>query len=113
MFSRNHRNIDKHRDRLEQSFKDLVAGAEDLLRSTADDSEEAMHGARHRLKRRLAEARGTAREWEDLALARTGRAARAADEYVHDHAWKSLGVVAVAGIAIGCLIAAACLSDRR
>ena len=114
MFSRNKSNFDDNRSRLEQSFKDLVSSAEGLLSSTADYSADEMHGARGRLKRQLANARDAAREWESLAVARGGQAARAADEYVHDNAWKSLGIVAVAGIAIGCLVAAACASsDRR
>lgn len=115
MFSRNKTNFDDNRSRLEQSFKELVSSAEGLLRSSADYSQDEMDGARGRLKRQLATARDAARDWESLAVARGGQAARAADEYVHDNTWKSLGIVAVAGIAIGCLVAAACVSssDRR
>ncbi|MEI2414879.1 DUF883 family protein [Orrella sp. JC864] len=112
MFSRSKSKWDQGRDQAQESFQELVERAERLLRSTADYGGEEMDSARKTLKRQLASARSAAREWEDVARERTGRAARVADAYVHEHAWTSLGVVAVAGVVIGCLAACACLSRR-
>ncbi len=113
MFSRNKTKFDDSRERAEQSFHDLVAGAEELLRSTASYTGDEMDSARTKLKRQLASARSTAREWEDVARVRTARAARVADDYVHENTWTSLGVVAVAGLVVGCIAACACLNGRR
>lgn len=41
-------------------------------------------------------------------IERTKRAAAVTDEYVHGHPWTAIGVGAVLGLAIGCLIALGC-----
>ncbi|SOE48916.1 Uncharacterized conserved protein [plant metagenome] len=112
MFSLHRNKPVRHRDNMERSFRDLLSSTEDLLRSTAAHTSEEVDGARARLKRQLAHARERAHDWEEVALARTGQAARAADDYVHANVWKSVGAVAVVGIVIGCLAASACLGKR-
>ena len=52
-----------HRARVSDSFQELLAGTEDLLRSTASYTGSEIEAARERLKRQLAEARESAGEW--------------------------------------------------
>ena len=98
-----------HRDRVNDSFHELLAGTEDLLRSTASYTGSEIESARARLKQQLAEARDHSRDWEGGARERAYRAKAYADEYVHEHAWKSVGVAALVGALLGCLVA----SGRR
>ncbi|CAB3721061.1 MULTISPECIES: DUF883 family protein [Achromobacter] len=98
-----------HRDRVNDSFRDLLSGTEDLLRSTASYTGSEIESARARLKQQLAEARHHAGDWEGAARERAYRAKAYADEYVHEHAWKSVGVAALVGALLGCLVA----SGRR
>ena len=86
-----------HRARVSDSFQELLAGTEDLLRSTASYTGSEIEAARERLKRQLAEARESAGEWETAARQRARRASVYADEVVHEHAWKSAGVAALVG----------------
>ncbi|HEY9270968.1 MAG TPA: DUF883 family protein, partial [Achromobacter sp.] len=46
-----------HRERVSDSFHELLAGTEDLLRSTATYTGSEIEAARARLKRQVAEAR--------------------------------------------------------
>ncbi len=98
-----------HRDRVSDSFQELLAGTEDLLRSTASYTGSEIEAARARLKRQLAEARDSAGDWEDQALDRARRAKAYADEYVHENAWKSVGVATLVGVLLGCCL----LANRR
>ena len=51
-----------HRDRVSDSLHELLAGTEDLLRSTASYTGSEIEAARARLTRQLAEARESAGE---------------------------------------------------
>lgn len=98
-----------HRDRVSDSLHELLAGTEDLLRSTASYTGSEIEAARTRLKRQLAEARGSAGDWEGAARERARRAKAYADEYVHENAWKSVGVATLVGVLLGCCL----LANRR
>ncbi|OZI33954.1 hypothetical protein CAL29_10325 [Bordetella genomosp. 10] len=99
-----------NKEKVAASFRELVAGTEDLLRSTASYTGEEVEEARRRLRRQLETARGMAGEWEQSASERYRRASELTDQYVHENAWKSIGVAALVGLLLG-----ACLSsgDRR
>ncbi|ALM82075.1 YqjD family protein [Bordetella sp. N] len=102
--------IAANKDKVAASFRELVAGTEDLLRSTASYTGEEVEGARKRLRRQLDAAKGVAGEWEQTAADRYRRASAVTDEYVHENAWKSIGLAALVGLLVG-----ACLTsgDRR
>ncbi|SSW72252.1 DUF883 family protein [Achromobacter agilis] len=93
-----------HRERVSDSFEELLAGTEDLLRSTASYTGSEIEAARARLRRQMAEARESAAEWPGVARERARRASLYADEYVHEHAWKSVGVAALVGALLGCFL---------
>jgi ElaB/YqjD/DUF883 family membrane-anchored ribosome-binding protein len=95
-----------HRERVSDSFQELLAGTEDLLRSTASYTGSEVEAARARLRRQLDEARESAGQWEGVARERARRASAYADEYVHEHAWKSVGVAALVGALLGCCLMA-------
>jgi ElaB/YqjD/DUF883 family membrane-anchored ribosome-binding protein len=67
---------------------------EDDLRAVVDDLERSLHGARNQ----LAVLRG-----EVVDRVRDG--ALAADHYVHDHPWQSIGIGAAVGVVVGVLLA--------
>jgi ElaB/YqjD/DUF883 family membrane-anchored ribosome-binding protein len=88
-----------------------MAGTEDLLRSTASYTGEEIESTRRRLKSQLDNARSTAGIWEGHAAERYRKAADFTDEYVHENAWKSIGVAALVGLVLGACLAAG--NDRR
>jgi ElaB/YqjD/DUF883 family membrane-anchored ribosome-binding protein len=75
------------------------------LRSTASYGGSEIESARDSLKHQLEAAREHAKGWERAAWDRARHASHAADEYVHENAWKSLAGAALIGVLAGvCLM---------
>ena len=92
------------RDQLVDDMKAVIADAEELLKATAGATGEKLGEVRARADARLRDARGRLAEIDDAVVARAKDAARAADDYVHEHPWGAVGIAAVAGILVGVLI---------
>ena len=91
--------------RVKASLNDLITGTEELLRSTAAHGGAEVESVRDRLKRQLDSARELAREGERSAVQRYHQVSSAADGYVHENAWKTVGIAVVVGVMIGaCLM---------
>jgi ElaB/YqjD/DUF883 family membrane-anchored ribosome-binding protein len=96
--------IDVSKEKLAADLKVVVADAEELLRATASQAGEKVGVARERIQASLASARVKLAETERAVLDQTKLAAKAADEYVHEHPWHAVGVAAVIGLLLGALI---------
>jgi ElaB/YqjD/DUF883 family membrane-anchored ribosome-binding protein len=92
------------KDKLMADLRVVVTDAEELLRLTADDVGEASVGLRNRLTERMQEARANLLDLQVNATDKAKAAGRAADDYVHDHPWKSVALGACVGLVIGMLI---------
>lgn len=99
------------KDKVTTSLRELMAGTEELLRSTASYTGEEVERARQRLKTQLENARSMAGTWESTAAERYRHVADATDEYVHENAWKSIGLAALVGVLLGACLSAG--NDRR
>jgi ElaB/YqjD/DUF883 family membrane-anchored ribosome-binding protein len=95
---------DVTKDKLVADLKVVVADAEELLRATAAQAGEKAAAARERIQASLASAKEKLSEAERIALAKAKEAAKATDEYVHDHPWKAVGIAAGVGFVLGLLI---------
>jgi ElaB/YqjD/DUF883 family membrane-anchored ribosome-binding protein len=93
-----------NKEKLVADLKVVVADAEELLRATASQAGEKVSAARARIEASLATAKVKLSEAERALLEQTKRAAKATDEYVHDHPWKAVGVAAGIGFVLGLLI---------
>jgi ElaB/YqjD/DUF883 family membrane-anchored ribosome-binding protein len=110
MSMKNHRaNMSRQKERVAFDVKDLVAGAEALLRSTAAYTGEEVEDARVKLQSQLQSAQEQAGQWKQVAKDRYREASDVTDEYVHDHPWGLLGIVAALGVAAGLCLG----SDKR
>ena len=92
-----------------RTVRDLISGTEALLRSTASYGGSEIEAARDRLKQQLEAAREQASGWERLAWDRARHASHAADEYVHENAWKSIAAAVLVGVLAGVCM----MSDHR
>jgi len=91
--------------RIAQQFRELVAGTEDLLRSTAEYTGAEIESARARLAEQLETARSAVEEWEHSDLrARAAHWSEAADRCVHEHTWAAIGIAAGVGLVVGCFV---------
>ncbi len=97
-------NTTESKEKLIADFKVVVADAEALLQATASETGEKLGEARTKLEKRLEEARGRLREAEGVLRDKGKEAADAADGFVRENPWKSVGIAAGFGLVIGMLI---------
>ena len=95
---------DASKDKLVADLKVVVSDAEELLRATASQAGEKVSAARERIQASLASAKVKLSEAERAALEKAKEAAKATDEFVHDHPWKAVGIAAGAGLLLGLLL---------
>ena len=91
-------------DKLAQDLKIVISDAEELLRATASQAGDKVSAAREKIQDSLHQAKVKLAEVEDILLDKGKEAARATDEYVHDHPWKAVGIAAGVGLIVGMLI---------
>lgn len=92
------------RDRLASDLRLVVADAEELLRVTASQAGEGAAEARARVQATLTQARANLLHMQETVVAKAKAAGHAADEYVHENPWGSIGVAAGIGLLAGILI---------
>lgn len=92
------------KDKLVTDLRGVVADAEELLHETANVTGEKMGELRVRLREKLMNARHKLAEAEEVAVEKAKAAARATDDYVHEHPWKAVGAAAGVGLILGLLI---------
>jgi ElaB/YqjD/DUF883 family membrane-anchored ribosome-binding protein len=93
------------RDQLVTDMKAVIADAEDLLKATAGAAGERIAAARARAEETLRAAKAKLAELDGAMADRAKHAARATDQYVHEHPWSAVGIAAAAGLLVGVLIA--------
>ncbi|HTP62400.1 MAG TPA: DUF883 family protein [Burkholderiales bacterium] len=92
------------KDKLVSDLKVLIADSEELLRASAGQAGEKIAVARERIQASLATAKVKMADAERAMLEKTKVAAKATDDYVHDHPWRAVGIAAGVGLVLGLLI---------
>jgi ElaB/YqjD/DUF883 family membrane-anchored ribosome-binding protein len=92
------------KEKLIDDFNGVVSEAEQLLKSVANESSDKTHELLSKLERNLRLAKERVVDFQDVAVERTKAAARATDDYVHEHPWRSIGVAAALGVVVGLLL---------
>lgn len=92
------------KEKLMQDLRVVVADAEELLRATAGQAGEKVATARERIQQNLAAAKARLAAAEEAIVGKTRQAAKATDEYVHEHPWKAVGIGVGVGLIVGMLI---------
>ena len=100
----NAQSADVSKEKLVADLKVVVADAEELLRATASQAGEKVAAARERIQASLASAKIKLTDAERALLEKTKEAAKATDEFVHEHPWKAVGIAAGVGLLLGILI---------
>lgn len=99
-----HVDTDGAKERFVADVKQVILDAEELMQATAHSTEGKVAALRERLAENLKVARYKLADAEDAIKVKTREVARATDDYVHEHPWKSIGVAAGAGLIVGLLI---------
>ena len=91
-------------DKLMEELRLMVADAEELLVSTANQTGEGAALARARIQKSLHVVKGRLMSAETALIERSRVAAKATDQYVHDNPWKAIGISVCAGVIVGMLV---------
>lgn len=97
-------NIDVSREKLASDLRVVISDAEELVRATAGQMGEKAVVARERIQESLRAAKEKLSRAEEAVVDKTKAAARATDDYVHDHPWGAVGIGAAVGLVVGMLI---------
>lgn len=93
------------REQLLSDLKAVVADSEELLKATAGELDARAAAARARVQESLRTAKVKIEALNAETLDRLNDAAKATDQYVHEHPWGAVGIAAAAGLLVGVLIA--------
>ena len=93
-------NIHLAKDRLATDLKNVIHDTELLLREIGSDLSDKGKQARARLATTLEAAKESCHHLQEKTIA----TAKAADEYVHDNPYKSMGIAFGVGVLIGVLV---------
>jgi ElaB/YqjD/DUF883 family membrane-anchored ribosome-binding protein len=92
------------RERLVDDVAAVLAEAEEMLKRASVETGDKARDLRSQVETQLLRAKLKLQEIEGEAVDRAKAAARATDDYVHDHPWQAIGIAAVAGFAVGLLM---------
>lgn len=92
------------KEKLIADFKVVVADTEELLRATAGQAGEKVAEIRAKAQDHLARAKVKLAEAETAVVDKAKEVGRAADDYVHENPWGSVGIAAGVGFLIGLLV---------
>lgn len=110
--------LDSHRDGVTENglsvptpkavvteFRNFLSDVEELVSATASLSGLDLTHARARLSDRLTQAKRFADEMSTALKQNASQIALDTDRYVHEQPWKAVGIVAVAGLLTGVVLA--------
>lgn len=89
------------KDEVVSNFRGLIAGGEDLLRSTASVTGEGVEAARRKFRTYIDSAKGTMGDVEAMALDRYSAVSTSTDTFVRTRPWQAVGIAVAAGALLG------------
>ncbi len=92
------------RERLVDDVAAVLAEAEEMLKRASVETGDRARDLRSQVETQLLRAKLKLQEIEGEAIDHAKAAARATDDYVHDHPWQSIGIAAAAGLLVGLLM---------
>jgi ElaB/YqjD/DUF883 family membrane-anchored ribosome-binding protein len=92
------------KEKLVADLKTVIADADELLRAAAASTGEKAAELRERATATLKRASEKMQDLQEIAVERGKAAARATDDYVHDHPWRAVGIAAAVGFVLGLMV---------
>jgi ElaB/YqjD/DUF883 family membrane-anchored ribosome-binding protein len=90
-----------------QEVDKLIDEVENLMRRVGDAADPEMRRLRGEVQSAIADTRkalGDRSGWARRQATRAKEAFEASDRYVHEQPWQTVGIAAVTGLLIGCLV---------
>lgn len=102
--SMNGNGVDASKEQLISDLKVVLTETNELLKQVGASSVSELSDARKAIDGKLAEGRAKLRAVRESVVDRVRGTVDASDDYIRDHPWKALGVVAAGGILVGLLL---------
>jgi ElaB/YqjD/DUF883 family membrane-anchored ribosome-binding protein len=96
--------VEVSRAKLVDEFSAVLSEAEDMLKRAANETGERAKDLRSQVEAKLLAAKLQLQELHGIATDRAKDAAKATDDYVHDHPWQAIGIAAAVGFFAGLLM---------
>jgi ElaB/YqjD/DUF883 family membrane-anchored ribosome-binding protein len=90
--------------KMTSDVKGFLSDAEELLKSAASATGDAAVKLREKASAKLRQASEKVADLQADLLDKGKNAARATDDYVHEHPWQAIGIAAAAGFLVGLLV---------
>lgn len=91
-------------DQLSSDVQSAIRSAEDMFNQAASASGDKATELRARAMEQLRAVRERLHDAQDAVVEKSKAAARATDDFVHDHPWKSIATAAAVGVVVGLLL---------
>jgi ElaB/YqjD/DUF883 family membrane-anchored ribosome-binding protein len=95
---------DDAKEQLIKDFKAVIHDAEELLKATANQTNDKVAGVRARAEENINNARRKLDELEGDVADRARAAYQATDQLLHDNPWQSAAIAAGVGFLLGMLL---------
>jgi ElaB/YqjD/DUF883 family membrane-anchored ribosome-binding protein len=96
--------INESREKITNELKNVIREAEDLLKGDVRQAESVLHNTKEKLEANLSAVRKGLGQAQDKIVQSSREAAEHTDHYVQNHAWKAVGIGALAGLVVGLLV---------
>lgn len=91
-------------EELSTDVQKAIRSAEDMFHQAASAGGDKAVELRERAMEQLRVLREKLHDAQDSVVAKSKAAARATDDFVHDHPWKSIATAAAVGMVVGLLL---------
>lgn len=92
------------RDQILTGLKAVIDEAQQLLNKAENQADRSIGSTRERMSSSMRSARDSLSDMQDSAVSVTRDAAKTTQRYVKSNPWKTIGIGALAGVAIGMLL---------
>jgi len=91
-------------EKLLSDFQAVIADTEELMKSVSSDGAGKTQALREKVQQNLKQAKDYLEDIEETVVDKSKVAARITDDYVHENAWRTIGIAVGLGILIGFLL---------
>lgn len=98
------RTVRESKEKLIKDFQSVIADTEELMKFVSNESGGKAEALRDKIGQNLKVAKEYLHNIEDTVVDKSRVAARVTDEYVHENAWRTIGLAIAVGILVGLLV---------
>jgi len=92
------------KEKLVKDFQSVIADTEELMKFVTNESGGKAQALRDKIGQNLRAATEYLQDIEGAVVDKSKTAARMTDEYVHENAWRTVGIAIAVGILVGILL---------